>query len=477
MVERFVHIEDVGSSNLSSPTIPLRNRLANPRAIGSIAIMPRPPTLIRAYLALSRLAPPLWALALRLRAAKGKEDPARLPEKWGHPARARPEGELVWLHGVSVGETAVLLTLLARLSEARPQTHFLLTSVTRAAADALAARQLPARVFHHYAPLDCPRPLRRFLDHWRPDLFVLSEMDLWPRMLVETRARGIPMLMLNAHVTARRLRRRRRFARANGWLMDHFAQIHVQDTRSRDLFLEIGAPAAKMQVTGLLKGASEPPPDRPEERARLAPAITTRPRWLAASTKAIEEPQLFEAHKQALAGSPEMLLIIAPRQMAAADQTEAAARVHFPAHRIARRSRKDPITPETSVYIADTLGEMGLWLRMVPVAYTGNSLPVQGPKLTGKNPFEAAALGVMILHGPDVGNFREAYAQLAAAGGGLEVQDAATLAQAVLQAQNPTWRAPYITAASNLQEAMMQPLEKAFAAISAELDKPATNSA
>ena len=439
--------------------------------------MSRPPLLIRAYLALSRLTPPLWALALRLRAAKGKEDPARLPEKWGHAARPRPEGELVWLHGVSVGETAVLLTLLERLSQARPQTHFLLTSVTRAAADALASRKLPERVFHHYAPLDCPGPLRRFLDHWRPDLFVLSEMDLWPRMLVETRARAIPMLMLNAHVTARRLRRRRRCAQANGWLMDHFAQIHVQDERSRDLFLEIGAPAAKMQVTGLLKGASAPPPDRPEERARLAPLITLRPRWLAASTKTIEEPQLFEAHRQALAHSPEMLFIIAPRQMAAADQTEAAARAVFPAHRIARRSRKEPVTQETCVYIADTLGEMGLWLRMVPVAYTGNSLPVAGPKLTGKNPFEAAALGVMILHGPDVGNFREAYAQLAQARGALEVHDATTLAQAVVQAQDPAWRAPYIAAASRVQDTMMQPLEQAFAAITQQLDGAASGSA
>ncbi len=433
--------------------------------------MSKPPALIRAYLAFSRVAAPLWALALRWRVRQGKEDASRLAEKWGHATAPRPAGELVWLHGVSVGETAVLLTLLDRLSAARPGTHFLMTSVTRAAADALANRRLPPRVLHQYAPVDCPRAVRRFLDHWRPDLFVLSEMDLWPRLLVETRARGVSMLMLNAHVTARRLRRRQRFARANGWLMDHFDAIHVQDSQSLDLFQEIGAPQAKLRVTGLLKGASSPPPDRPEDRARLAPGITSRPRWLAASTRTVEEPQLFDAQRQAMDQRPDMLMMIAPRQMAQADATEAAAHAVFARSRVARRSRGEAITSDTCVYIADTLGEMGLWLRMVPVAYTGQSLPVAGPRLTGKNPFEAAALGVMIVHGPDIGNFREAYARLHAARGALEVADATALARAVVQAQDPDWRAPYLAAAAEVQAGMMAPLDAAFDTISTALDR------
>lgn len=431
------------------------------------------PFLIRLYLALSILLPPAWAIGLRLRARKGKEDPQRLQEKWGRSDQPRPQGELIWLHGVSVGETAVLLTLLERLSDARPQTHFLLTSVTRAAAEALAKRRLPPRVIHQYAPIDCPGPVQRFLDHWKPDLFVLSEMDLWPRLLSETRARGIPMLMLNAHVTARRHRRRRRFARANGWLMDLFDELHVQDHRSHELFHDLGAPEAKMQVTGLLKAASNPPPDRPELRARLSPQIAERPLWLAASTRDVEEPQIFAAHAHAMTERPDLLLIIAPRQITLADATESAARAHFPGARIARRSRAESITPKTCVYIADTLGEMGIWLRMVPVAYTGNSLPVKGMTLTGKNPFEAAALGVMILHGPHVGNFREAYAQLHAAGGALEAADALRLGRAVVQAQDPTFRAPYIAGATQVQTSMMTPLERAFESITHRLDAQA----
>ncbi len=429
-----------------------------------------PPALIRAYMAFSAVSAPLWRLALQSRARSRKEDPGRLTERFGHPAQPRPEGELLWFHGVSVGETAVLLTLLDRLSQARPDTHFLLTSITRAAADALVSRGLPPRVIHHYAPIDCPAPVTRFLNHWRPDAMVLSEMDLWPRLLADTKARGVPMLMLNAHVTDRRYRRRRRFAAANGWLMDLFDAIHVQDARSRDLFLELGAPAGKMTVTGLLKGASAPPADKPETRAQLAEQIGARPLWLAASTKTAEEPQLFEAHAQARAALPDLLMIVAPRQMAQADATQAAACARFARHQIARRSLGDALTADTAVYIADTLGEMGLWYRLVPVAYTGNSMPVAGTPLTGKNPFEAAALGVMILHGPHIGNFREAYARLHAEGGALEVKDATGMARAVVQGQDQGFRAPFLAGAGRVQAAMMQPLDAAFDTLSTMLD-------
>lgn len=434
--------------------------------------MSYPPALILAYLAFAAVSAPLWRLALAWRTRQGKEDPARLAERFGHAATARPPGKLLWLHGVSVGETAVLLTLLERLSQARPDTHFLLTSVTRAAADALARRGLPARVIHHYAPVDCPQAVNRFLAHWRPDAMVLSEMDLWPRLLTTTHAQGIPMLILNAHVTERRYRRRRRFRRANGWLMNLFGAIHVQDARSRDLFLHLGAPAPKMQVTGLLKAAAAPPADRPDDRAMAAEQIGARPLWLAASTRSVEEPQLFEAHALARETLPNLLMIIAPRQMAQASITEAAARARFQASRIDRRSRGDQIGPETAVYIADTLGEMGLWYRLAPVAYTGNSMPVPGQALTGKNPFEAAALGVMILHGPHVGNFREAYARLHAEGGALQVQDARAMARAVVLAQDAAFRAPYLAGAARVQAAMVAPLEAAFAAIAAMLDPP-----
>ncbi|MBN2759720.1 MAG: hypothetical protein JXQ79_04410 [Rhodobacteraceae bacterium] len=424
------------------------------------------PALIRAYMAFSRLSAPIWHAALNWRARKGKEDPARLSERWGHPAQARPEGELLWLHGVSVGEVTVLLTLLDRLSQTRPQTHFLLTSITRAAADAMAKRQLPPRVIHHYAPADYPAAVAQFLDHWRPDAFVLSEMDLWPRLLAETRKRGIPMAIVNAHVTPRRLRNRKRVAAANGWLMDLFDTIHVQDARSSELFAQINAPMDKIKVTGLLKAASNPPPDHPDARAEIAAQIGERPRWLAASTRTEEEAQVMQVHAQALEACPDLLMIIAPRQMKDADRTEADARAVFDPARIARRSEGQPITPRTQIYIADSLGEMGIWLRLVPVAYPGQSLPLEGRVMTGKNPFEAIGLGVMVVHGPNVGNFRAAYEMLAAEGAALAVADAGAMAQAVIAAQDPSFRAPYLAGAARVQAQVMAPLEQAAQMIS-----------
>ena len=424
------------------------------------------PLLLRLYLGFAAVSAPFWRAVLWLRQRKGREDRERGREKLGYYTRARPDGRLLWFHAVSVGEAQALITLMDRLTAAHPDLSVLLTTHTVASAQALAQRGLPAGVIHQFAPADYPAALRRFLRHWRPDALIVAEADMWPVMLTRARRAGLPMVLLNTHVTARRYRRRRRVAASNGYLMNLFDQILVQDADSLERFKDLGAPAAKMSVMGVLKAASAPLPDQAAERAVLDRQIGARPRWLAASTKAVEEPLLMQAHGLARAQRPDLLFLIAPRQRTEADATEAAARALFPAAAIARRSRQDPITADTSVYIADTIGEMGLWYRLVPVAYTGNSMPVpSGPPLTGKNPFEAVALGVMVLHGPDVGNFAAAYARLAAEGGALEVRDAQAMARAVVAAQDPAFRAPFLAGAARVQADNLHPLETAVAAM------------
>lgn len=427
------------------------------------------PLLLRLYLAFASVSAPFWRLVLRLRQSKGREDLERGREKLGRYTVARPGGTVLWFHAVSVGEAQALVTLLARLTAAHPRVSVVLTTHTIASAQALAARGLPERVIHQFAPADYPAAVGRFLAHWRPDALIVAEADMWPVMLLRARRTELPMVLLNTHVTERRYRRRRRMAASNGYLMDLFDTILVQDAGSMARYVDLGAPAAKMSVMGVLKAASDPLPDRPEARAALQAQIGGRPLWLAASTKAIEEPQLMQAHAAARETLPDLLLLIAPRQRTEADRTEAAARAHFAPPAIARRSRGEAITPETAVYIADTIGEMGLWYRLAPVAYTGNSMPVEGTPLTGKNPFEAIALGSMVLHGPDVGNFAEAYARLQAAGGALQVADADALARAVIAAQDPDFRAPYLAGATRVQAENMHPLQVALEAIEAVL--------
>lgn len=427
------------------------------------------PLLLRLYLAFAAVSAPFWRLVLWRRQATGREDRLRGREKLGVYTIPRPPGRLIWFHAVSVGEAQALVTLLDRLVQAHPGLQVLLTTHTLASAEALARRGLPQRVIHQFAPADYPAALRRFMAHWQPAALVVAEADMWPVMLLRAKAAGLPMLLLNTHVTDRRYRRRRRMAVTNGYLMNLFDRILVQDAVSMDRYKDLGAPAAKMAVMGVLKAASDPLPDRPEARAALEAAIGGRPRWFAASTKAVEEPQLMQAQALALAALPDLLFLIAPRKPDEADATEAAARALFPPDAVARRSRGAAITAATRVYIADTIGEMGLWYRLAPVAYTGNSLRVPGVPLTGKNPFEAVALGAMVIHGPDVGNFAEAYARLRAAGGALEVADAAALARAVVAAQDPAFRAPYLAGASRVQAENLHPLTMALEAVDAML--------
>ncbi|MCB1407142.1 MAG: 3-deoxy-D-manno-octulosonic acid transferase [Rhodobacteraceae bacterium] len=427
------------------------------------------PFFLRFYLGFARISAPLWWLALAVRRRKGREDPARVAEKTGRYRVARPGGVVLWFHAVSVGEAQALVTLLHRLTAAHADVSVVLTTLTLASAQALEARGLPDRVIHQFAPADYPGAVRRFLAHWRPDALIVAEADLWPETVMQARRAGLPMALINTHVTERRYRRRRRIARTNGYLMNLFDPILVQDAHSMERYVDLGADPARMAVMGVLKAASDPLPDRPDTRADLAAAIGGRPVWLAASTKVIEEPQLIEAQALALQHLPDLLFLIAPRQRTEADKTETAARARFAPDRIARRSRGEPITARTQVYIADTIGEMGLWYRLAPVAYTGNSMPVEGTPLTGKNPFEAVALGAMVVHGPDVGNFAHAYARLKAAGGALEVATPAEMAQAVVAAQDPAFRAPYLAGAARVQAENLHPLQVALSAMEAIL--------
>jgi 3-deoxy-D-manno-octulosonic-acid transferase len=429
--------------------------------------MPPMPVALRLYLVFAALAEPLWRIALSLRARRGREDRARLPEKLGVPSAVRPAGRLVWFHAVSVGESMALLTLLRRLGAARPDLSFLLTTSTRASGQALAAQPLPDRVIHQYAPADCPRPIRRFLDHWRPDAFVLAEADTWPATLLAVHRRGIPMLMLNVVVTRRR-QRRARFRASFAVLFGLFRQILAQDADSAAALPALGAPAGRIRVMGVLKAASDPLPDNPAARAALSVALGTRPRWLAASTKVLEEPQLMQAHALALAACPDLLFVIAPRQPSEADATEAAALAA--GLRVARRSRGEVPSAATQVYLADTIGEMGLWYRLCPVAFIGNSMPVPGTPLTGKNPWEALALGCLVIHGPSLGNFAESYRQLREAGAAVGIADAVGLAEAVLAAQDPGARAPRIAAAARLLAEAQAPLAIALDAVQALAD-------
>ena len=387
------------------------------------------------YLGFSVISGPLWRLSHRRRLTAGKESPERVPEKYGFYRRSRPGGVLLWFHALSVGECLALLPLIERALEELPHAHVLLTSSTVTSTVAIAAARPPDRCIHVFQPVDTAQAVRRFLDHWRPDVATISELDFWPRLMIDTGRRGIPMILVNSRMPDGSFRRRKRIAGPMRDILRLFDRLLVQDETSVHRFAALGADAAKVSVVGALKSAARPLPAHEAELMDFRRQIGGRPVWLAAATHRTEHPVITEAHAKVIKEMPLALLILAPRHVRDGDEAEGLLRMQFT--QVARRGRSEGIERKSQVYIADSIGEMGLWYRLAPVSFVGHSLT---PGLEGKNPFEAVALGSCILHGPETSYFAESYSDLDKAGGATKVADSDELASMVVALQTPDAR-------------------------------------
>jgi len=385
----------------------------------------RSPTVnaLAAYRGLTTLIGPLLPLYLAGRRLRGKEDGARFAERLGRASAARPPGPLAWLHAASVGEAVSLLSLIDRLSRERPGLNLLVTTGTVTSARLLETRLPAGQARHQFVPADRPLYVRRFLDHWRPDLAIWVESELWPNLVATTQARGIPTVLLNGRMSQRSYERWRRFPGLIGPLLGRFALCLAQDDEQAARLVELGARGAG--TVGNLKSAAAALPADAPELARLGGEIDERPRWLAASTHPGEEDAAAAVHRKLQARHPGLLTIIAPRHPVRA--AEIAAALGSQGLGVARRSQGDAITPSVAVYLADTLGEMGLFYRLADIAFIGGSLTPVG----GHNPLEAALLGCAILHGRDMSNCAATAAELAAAGGAATVGGVDELAAAL----------------------------------------------
>ncbi|MBP7002483.1 glycosyltransferase N-terminal domain-containing protein [Amaricoccus sp.] len=420
--------------------------------------------LLALYLALSRRAGGLGRRVLRRRAAEGKENPERLGERMGIAGVARPEGRLVWFHAASVGEAVSLLELLRRLEAGRPDLTCLVTTVTLTSAELLAAR-LPERVIHQFVPLDVAPWVARFLDHWRPDLAVWTESEIWPATLVAVSRRGAPMLLINARISLRSLKRWRMARGMARALLTRFDRILAQDDLAAEHFAELGADPDRIEVTGSLKEGAAPLGHDEAERARLGRALAGRPVWLAASTHPGEEEVAAAAHVAARRKLPMLAMILAPRHPARGDEVAALLRARGLV--VAQRSKGEPLTADVDVYLADTLGEMGLWYRIAPVSFVGGSIAEVG----GHNPFEPALLGSAILYGPHVRNFADGYERLAAARAALRVRDAEELAVVLAETLAPDRAAAMAAAAWDAMSDGAEVTDRVIEVLGAYLDR------
>lgn len=367
------------------------------------------PALI-AWRLLTRLLEPLVPRLLDARAKQGKEDPDRVDERLGHASAARPDGDLVWLHGVSVGETLSLLPVVDRLRRQRPDLNVLVTSGTLTSAQLLAQR-LPAGVIHQFAPVDAPGAVAAFLDHWRPSLAVFVESELWPNLILESRRRGVKLVLASARITEKTVDGWRRFPGAAREILSAFDRVLPQDQTSADRLQSLGA---RIDGHVNLKLSGEAPPHDAAAFTRLSAAIGDRPVVVAASTHDGEEIALVRALDKL---ADRLCLILVPRHP---DRSAGiAAALSRDGYRFALRSQGREPDRDTDLYLADTLGEMGLFLRLADVVVMGGSFSasLEKPPVGGHNPLEPARLGKPAVTGPDMTNWAAVTEALVAAGG------------------------------------------------------------
>jgi 3-deoxy-D-manno-octulosonic-acid transferase len=369
--------------------------------------------MLRTYLAASRAIPLAAQGHLRKRLAKGKELPDRWREKLGDPSLPRPDGPLIWLHAVGLGEVLALRGLIAAMAD-RSEAQFLVTSTTRASAEVLQAN-LPPRTRHQFLPLDAPAYLRGFLDHWKPALSVWAEQDLWPGAVAETAARGIPLALVNARMNADAYARRRRWQSLYADLLARFSLVTAQDQASARHLASLGADGVR--VLPSLKAAAPALAADPAALAAARAALVGRQPVVLASSHPEDEAVLLTALRS---DQRRPLVLIAPRDPHRGPEIAARAAEHG----LTATLRSAGQGPTADVWIVDSFGEMGLWYRLCPVTVIGGTFGATD----GHNPWEPAALGSAILHGPRTANFDADFASLHLAGAAQPVQPEGLLA-------------------------------------------------
>ena len=402
------------------------------------------------YRRVGRALYPFMGPFLAFRARRGKEDRARRYERYGYPSADRPVGPIVWLHAASVGESMAIIPLIERIDAMGINT--VMTTGTVTSAEVVRSR-LPISTYHQYVPLDMERAVRRFLDHWRPDLAIFAESEIWPMTILELAARRVPQVLVNARMSDRSYQRWSSAPKLAEALFDKISHVIAQSDLDAERFREMGA--RPVSVSGNLKVEAPGLPCDEEELRRMLGVIGLRPTWIAASTHPGEEEAVIAVHRAVSERIPDLLTVVVPRHPERGD--EIATMAHEAGLDTVRRSTNEELTRRTAVYLGDTIGEMGLFLRLASVAFVGRSLVASG----GQNPLEPAMTGAAILSGRNVHNFRDAYRNLLAAGAARLVRDEEMLAANVeFLLRNRTERQKMIVAARQTIEDMRGALDK-----------------
>lgn len=358
------------------------------------------------------------------RKENGKEDVKRFNERIGRPALKRPEGKLVWLHGASVGESVSMLPLIQKIIETYPDIHVMVTTGTVTSADVMNKR-LPERAFHQFIPIDNPIFTTRFVKYWHPDVVLWFESEFWPAILSSIRRKNIPLILINGRISNKTFKRWQQFDFLSKELLSCFTLCLGQSEEDAYRLRVLGAKDAL--CLGNLKYAGLPLPIDEEKRNELLTQINNRPLWLASSTHNDEEVKVAKIHQRLLAKFPDLLLIIAPRHPNRGQ--EITDELHKLNMKTALRSANEKITAATNIYIADTIGEMGLWYDIANLVFIGGSLIPHG----GQNFIEPSRVRDAVIVGPYMHNFTDAMNRAKKADAIMQINDTVELEELVSQ--------------------------------------------
>ena len=354
-------------------------------------------------------------LYLQMRVWRGKEEVERLQERYGKSILKRPKGKLIWIHAASVGESLSTLPLIDLLVKHDKKTHVLLTTGTISSANLMKER-LPNRAFHQYAPIDHSKYVRNFFNCWNPDIGIWTESEFWPNLVIEAKNHGVPIGLINGRISDKSFRGWKRLGKMISIIIRNFDFCLGQtenDTRRLGI---LGA--KKYEYLGNLKFSSPPLPVNKQELLHLSAQIQDRPCWLAASTHKGEEEIVADVHQKLKANYNSILTVIVPRHPERGDEIFETLR-QYNNFKISRRSLSNSINSDTDIYLADTIGELGLFFSLSKITFMGKSLVPLG----GQNPIEPLKLGSAVIHGPHMSNFTEIVKELSKFGCAVQIDN------------------------------------------------------
>ena len=362
---------------------------------------------------------------IKKRKERGKEDLKRFNERVGRPTMARPEGKLFWFHGASVGESLSMLPLINRILDTYPDSHVMVTTGTLTSAE-LMGKRLPERAFHQYIPIDNPVFTTRFVKHWQPDAILWFESDLWPAMLSSIKRKNIPLILVNGRISNKSFKRWQQFDFICKELLSCFTFCLGQSDEDAYRLRVLGAKEAV--CLGNVKYAGLPLPVDEEKKAEIEKQINGRTVWLASSTHDDEEFKISKFHNELKKDFPDLLLIIAPRHPHRGVEIQERLEKEL-GLKTALRSKNEPLKPDTDVYIADTIGELGIWYGICPLVFIGGSLIPHG----GQNFMEPSRCRDAVIVGPHMHNFTDAINRAKKADAVIQVNDVLDLTDNVRQ--------------------------------------------